>query len=262
MTYPTKSRKPTFKSILAAEILIQNQTYETYEKWFVRFSQSIDVLLGLCYLECDFPPDVNSDEYRFVVHALDAYYEISLSFRSCSVLMEKGLYHDALNCCRSILECLVKYKYLHDHKNLIEAYENDGKDSNGKKVTIRRAWEYVAGPDSQKKTYKFLSKFEHKNFGSCLPRLNASITGQSTFSPIPIFNKSLAEVVINNLMYLLFGYINLSKKFFSYKHNHSDSHFFEDYENIWNWLHEQIQKRKTLFPQAVEWCLVMEKIIY
>jgi hypothetical protein len=197
-----------------------------------------------------------------VIHALDVYYELPLSFRGCSVLMEKGLYSDALNCCRSILESLVKHKYLLDHKDQIEAYETGGKDSKGQKVTIRRAWEYVAGPDSQEKAYRLPSKLAHKNFGSSLPRLNALLNSQTSFSFIPVFNKILAETVIPHLMFLLLGYMNLSKSFFSYKYHLAEPGFLENYNDIRGWLDDQIKKNKVKFPQIAPWCEVMEKIVY
>lgn len=263
MTIQSKlKRNASFMDILAAESAVQEQTYNTYGKWFVRFGQAIDVLLELCYYEYILPEDQNSDEYRFIVFALDSYYEVSLSFRSCSVLMEKGLYHDSLNCCRSILENLVKYKYLLDHKDQIIAYETDGKDNLGQKVTIKRAWEYVAGKGSQKTTYHFLSKFEHKNFGSSLPRLNASLNAVDTFSLLPAFNKTLSEVIINNILFLLFGYINLSERFFPYKKPLEQAIFFENFDDIKTFFNQQIQKKKTDFPQSTSWCEIMEKIIY
>lgn len=255
-------RKASFKDILKAESAVQEQTYDTYGKWFIRFGQAIDILLELCYCDCVLPEDQDSNEYRFIVFALDTYYEAPLSFRSCCVLMEKGLYPDSLNCCRSLLENLVKYKYLLDHKDQIIPYETDGKDSKGQKVTIKRAWEYVAGKDSQKTTYHFLSKFEHKNFGSSLPRLNASFNSAKTFSLLPVFNKTLAEVVINNLLFLLFGYINLAERFFPYQKQLQHADFFENYTDIKTFLDEQIQKKKIDFPQSMAWCEVMEKIIY
>ncbi|MBI5274430.1 MAG: hypothetical protein HY860_05185 [Chlamydiales bacterium] len=259
---PDQKRHATYKDILLSESKVQEQTYKTYGKWFVRLGQAIDVLLELRYYKCSLPEDQNSDEYRFVLFALDTYYEAPLSFRSCSALMEKGLYHDSLNCCRSILESLVKYKYLLDHKELIIAYETDGKDSSGQKVTIKRAWEYVAGKDSQKTTYHFLSKFEHKNFGSSLPRLNASMSSASTFSLLPTFNKTLAEVVINKILFLIFGYINLAERFFPYEKPIVQADFFDNYSDIKSFLHQQIQKKKIDFPQSTAWCEIMQKIIY
>ena len=114
-----QKRHATYKDILLSENIVQEQTYNTYGRWFVRLEQAINVLLELCYYKCSLPEDQNSDEYRFVVFALDTYYELPLSFRSCSTLMEKGYYTDSLKCCRPILENLVKYKYLLDHKDLI-----------------------------------------------------------------------------------------------------------------------------------------------
>jgi hypothetical protein len=257
-----KKRHATYKDILLSENIIQKQTYNTYGKWFVRLGQAIDILLELCYYKCSLPEDQNSAEYRFIFFARDSYYEAPLSFRSCSALMEKGFYHDSLNCCRSILENLVKYKYLLDHKDLIIAYETDGKDSKGQKVTIKRAWEHVAGKDSQEKTYHFLSKFEHKNFGSSLPRLNASMSSESTFSLLPAFNKTLAEVVINNVLFLIFGYINLAERFFPYEKPVAQADFFDKYSDIKSFLHRQIQERKIHFPQSKVWCETMQKIIY
>jgi|GEM_PF-6170265 len=262
-TEQSKSRRhASFRDILEAETLVQEQTYELYGKWFVRFGQAIDILLELCYHECSLPGEQNSDDYCFIVATLYSYYEMALSFRSCSVLMEKGLYQDSLNCCRSLLENLVKYKYLFDHKDQIIAYETDGKDSKGEKVTIRRAWEHVAGKGSQKKTYHFLSKFEHRNFGSSLPRLNAVSNKSKTISLLPRFNKLLAEIAINNLLFLLFGYINLADRFFPYKQPIHLANFFESYTDIKTFFHAQIQKKKTDFPQSAQWCEVMEKIVY
>ncbi len=259
---PNQQRHATYKDILLSESKVQEQTYNTYGEWFVRLEQAIDILLELCYHKCLLPEAQNSNEYLFIAFALDTYYEAPLSFRSCSVLMEKGLYHDSLNCCRAILENLVKYKFLLDHKDLIIAYETDGKDSSGQKVTIKRAWEYIAGKGSQKTTYRFLSKFEHKNFGSSLPRLNASMSSESTFSLLPTFNKTLAEIVINNLLFLVFGYINLAERFFPYEKPIEQADFFDNYSDIKSFLHRQIQKKKIDFPQSTAWCEIMEKIIY
>ncbi len=258
----SQKRHATYQDILLNENLVQQETYKTYGKWFIKLEQAIDILLKLCYYKCSLPEDQNSNEYRFIIFALDTYYEAPLSFRSCSALMEKGLYHDSLNCCRAILENLVKYKYLLDHKDLIILYENDGKDSSGQKITIKKAWEYVAGKDSQKNTYHFLSKFEHKNFGSSLPRLNASMSSTNTFSLVPIFNKNLAEVVIINLLFMIYGYINLADRFFPYENPITDSDFYNNYSDIKNFLFQQIQKKKIDFPQSKVWCEIMEKIIF
>ncbi len=252
----------SFAGILMEEGNVQDQTYKSYGKWFERFEQAINVILELCYHNCALPGDQESDEYRFILFVLDTYYEIALSFRSCRLLMEKGLYHDSLNCCRSILENLVKYKYLLDHKEQIIAYETDGKDSKGNKITIRTAFEYVAGKDSRKVVYRLLSMFEHKNFGSSLPRLNALLNLEKTFSLLPEFNTNLAEGVINHLLYLLFGYINLADRFFSFKTPLQEADFYESYIDIKIFFDEQIQKRKIKYPESKEWCEVMEKIIY
>ena len=255
-------RHARFRDIITQENITQKQTYHSYGKWFVRFEQAIDVLMELCYYDYALPGDQSSSEYEFIISTLDTYYGLSMSFRSCSTLMEKGFYHDSLNCCRSILETLVKYRYLLDHKDQLIAYEKDGNDSNGKKVTLRRAWEYVAGIDSQKKTYHFLSKFEHKNFGSSLPRLNASTNSSKSFSLLPDFNARLAEIVINYLYFLLFGYINFADRFIPYQRPIQQSKFYTEYLEIKTFLHEEIQKKKAIFPTSKAWCEAMEKVIY
>ena len=85
---------------------------------------------------------------------------------------------------------------------------------------------------------------------------------QITFSLLPAFNKNLAEVVINNLLFLLFGYINLAERFFPYQKQLQHADFFDNYTGIKTFLNEQIQKKKIDFPQSMAWCEVMEKIIY
>jgi hypothetical protein len=168
-----KLKKATFIDLLKYEQNVQDETYKAFGKWFYKLRDSIDILFQLCYHKLNLPKDINSAEYKYITLALDSYNEVSMSFRSCSVLMEKGFYHDSLNLCRSILENLIKLKYLHDHKDQIDAYESNGKDKNGKKVTINRAMEYVGGKEF-KNIYHMLSKFEHKNLEANIMKLNLS----------------------------------------------------------------------------------------
>ena len=147
----TTSIRSTYRAILEAENSVLLKTHEKYGKVFDTFEGAIDVLLSLSYVQCVVPNDQLSNQYQFFVHTRHFYYGIPNSFRSCIALTERGHYDDAFNCLRSILEGLVKYKFLLKNQDKIIAYETDGKDADGKKVTIRRAFEEFADLTFRKK---------------------------------------------------------------------------------------------------------------
>ncbi len=100
------------------------------------------------------------------------------------------------------------------------------------------------------------------NEGQIFRQSSTTLTIKQDLTILPTFNKTLAEVVINNILFLLFGYINLAEQFFPYQKQLQQADFFDNYIDIKTFLNEQIQKKKIDFPQSITWCKVMEKIIY
>lgn len=247
-----------YADIIEAEILVFAEAHKGYGKAFQRLIEGIDVLLEISYLECAIPTDQTSNEYLFYSHVRHLYYEIPSSFRSCISLTERGGYSDAFNCLRSVLEALVKHKFLLKNQDKILAYETDSKDASGEKVTIRRAFEESCGHDVQKAVYRLGSQFEHKNFAATLPLLRARLNQENDYSLIPTFQKHLCEGVINHLMYLIFGYLNLAEHFFSltWPINLGNS-----YQRTKGFLAKQILDRRSSFPNAIVWNSAMDKIV-
>lgn len=253
------SNRPTYLAILEAENSVMLQTHEKYGKPFNIFAGAIDVLLTLSYVQCTVPSDQQSNEYQFYVHIRNFYYGIPNSFRSCIALVERGHYDDAFNCLRSILEGLVKYKFLLKNKDKIIAYETDGKDTNELKVTIRRAFEESCGLGVQEKAYRLGSKFEHKNFAAGLPYLRALLNKEQEYSLVPVFHQQLCEGAINHLTYLFFGFLNLAEQFFSFQWEVGNDK--QLYENMKKQFAKVILDRRIKFPASIEWSSAMEKVV-
>lgn len=255
---PSVKRHATYADIVEAEKLVFTETQTQYGKAFQRLIEGIDILLEISYLECAIPTDQTSNEYLFYSHVRHLYYEIPTSFRSCISLTERGGYSDALNCVRSVLEALVKHKFLLKNQDKILAYEMDSKDASGKKVTIKRAFEESCGADVQEAVYKLGSQFEHKNFAATLPLLRARLNQESEYSLTPIFQKQLCEGVINYLMYLIFGYLNLAERFFSLTW---PTNLANSYQRAKGFLAKQILNRRSSFPNAIVWNSAMDKLV-
>ncbi|MBI2742478.1 MAG: hypothetical protein HYX48_00980 [Chlamydiales bacterium] len=255
----TSSIRPTYLAILEAENSVLLLTHEKYGKGFNIFAEAIDVLLSLSYVQCTVPKDQQSNEYQFHVHIRHFYYGIPNSLRSCIVLAERGHYDDAFNCLRSVLEGLVKYKYLLKNKDKIIAYETDGKDAAGKKVRISRAFEESCGPGVQEKAYRLGSQFEHKNFAAGLPLLRALLNKEQKYSLVPVFQQQLCEGAINYLTYLFFGFLNLAEHFFSFQWPAENEKLL--FENMKKRFAKIILARRAQFPASLEWSSAMDKVV-
>jgi len=139
------------------------------------------------------------------------------------------------------------------------AYETDGKNASGVKVTIRRAFEETCGVGVQKVVYRLGSQFEHKNFATGLPLLRARLNREKEYTLTPDFQQQLCEGVINHLMYLIFGFLSLSEHFFSFKW--TDASLRERHHGIKGFLAKQIHDRRAQFPHAAEWNSAMERTV-
>lgn len=255
----TSPRRATYAAILEAEDLVLKHTREQYGKAFSVFSDAIDALLSLSYADCVTPTDQESEDYHFFVHVRHLYYGIPCAFRSCIALVEGGHYDDANNCLRSILEGLVKYKFLLNNKDKIVLYEKGSKDSTGEKVTIKRVFEESCGTDVQEKVYRLGSRFEHKSFIAGLPFLRARLNQDEKYSLVPVFQEQLCEGIINQLVYLLFGFLNLAEHFLSIQWaNEAEKRF---YKNIKRRLAQILLDRRTRFPAATPWNQAMDKVV-
>ena len=246
--------KATYQDILRAEEFVQEETYRTYDPWFRKFEEIVDVNLQILYLK-QIQSDIDSLESWFFLFAHNHYYQSVFSLRSCALLMEKGLYNDALNLLRSILENLIKTRYFMDNKDQIKQYEINGKDTDNKKLALKTMWEYVH-PEAYRKIYGLLSKYEHKNIVTGGHLLNES----KLYSPYPIFHNIKAEVLINYLMFSAYAHLNLAPIFFEKEWKDADHELIKKHGEIIAWLEKQIEKQKKDFPNKAEWIAVMEAI--
>lgn len=246
-------RKATLIDILAAEQEIEFKFYSEFEKFFVLFSECIDALINRSYVECMIPADIESDDYLFYFYAKESYMHAPFAFRSVTVLMAKGQYQEGLNLCRSTIENLINCKYLFFNK------EQAKKTLRGDFFSIKDRWEFIAGEGAYQKIYKLLCRTEHKNFGwgNSQPRLNAKFSQQEQFSLIPIYDQKQAGMIINYVLFLVYGYLNLFSLFFTCKNNEVDIEF----DLTKRKLNDLLTQQKNKFPEAKVWCLIMEQIV-
>jgi len=260
-------RKPTFKDILASEQIVIDEVTSTYGKWFVKFGQGIDVLMALAYLNQK-PPSIENNCFQQIV--LHDYYQASLSFRACSLLMEHGLYSDAFICLRSLMERLIKNRYFLDYKDIAYLYEVYQNRKLRKKMTLdekklvkgisaKKMFDFVSEEGAYEKIYGFLCGFTHKNFGHSTFQLNQQFNASNSL--LPKFNKIPSEGLINILLYLLYGYLNLAPSFFEYEWKESDQELLSTYKEIKAFFKDQIIKRRALFPRFHDWDKYMRNII-
>jgi len=270
-------RKPTFKDILAGEEIVIDQTITTYGKWFIKFGQGVEVLMGLSYLDLK-PPIAENVDFRSIV--LHDYYQASFSFRACSLLMEHGFYSDAFICLRSLMERLVKNRYFFGNKDIVLVYEKyqlrdkmnkdekdqlreelaqDEKKNKVKNLKIKDMFNFLAEEGAYGKMYKFLCPFVHKNVGYSSVQLNQDLNNSRSL--LPEFNKKSAEGLINIMLYLLYGYLNLAPSFFEYEWKEGDEQLLTTYEESKAFFKAQIIKKRRDFPLFHDWDKYMRSII-
>lgn len=251
------TRQAVFDDILQAELKIEGKTKDFCGPWLNKQEQAINVLMSISYLERVMPLDIESDDYFFYFNAIYIYYDLPNSLRNISILMEKGAYGDALSLCRQLLDQLVKLRYFLVHKKIFKSYAEKGKDLNGKRIQIKDMWDYIAGENAYDMDYKFLSKLTHKNAETIVHRLNNNYDNIL----IPEFNKQYVEAVINHLMYIVYGYLNLAPLLTPYKFEANTFVCLEQFKQMTSWFALQIQSRKNQFPNSNSWSLVMEKVV-
>lgn len=242
-----------FKKYLEIEQQTELKSYEEFGKWFLLIGESIEALIELLYLKYEVPLEEESDEYFFYLFVKESYMHAPFSFRSVSILMSKGQYQEAMNLCRSIIENFVNCRYLFLYKNKAK------KALIGEDFKIKTSWEAIAGNYAYSKIYKFLCKTEHKNFGhgNSQPRFTAYSLQSDQFYPVPVFDKKQAGAIINYFNFLIYGYLSFFSTFFNYKFDKDDSGI----EDIIKRLNTLLIEHKKKFPEAQEWCDIMEKIV-
>ncbi len=248
-------KKPNYRDLVNYEQKVENQTSELFGEWLSRFEKAQDVLLLIPYLEQKQISDLESDENAFYVTLIYDYWQAPESFRSCMILMQKGLYQDAMNLSRAILESIVKRKYFFSRKNIVKEFEL----SSGRSVLIKTMWDTEGGKDSYE-LYKLFCRYEHKNFGSSTPHMVTHFTKAEKISLLPIFCEQLAGVAINMLNCSMYAYLNLASLFFDHGWLSADPNFLEQYNDAVNYFLRYLHQSKNQFPNSYSFYEIMEQI--
>lgn len=255
-----KKRIPCLQDIIISEINVRNETREKYSKWFSTYEESVNLFFDMAYLK-NYCSDLNekSVDYEFHYYAQDIYTELPCALNACSNLFETGHYTDALKCCRTMLETLVKLKFFYKERTSLSPYLKAGKNISGKFIKIKKFFENSA-PNAYEKNYDFLCRFVHKGFATCLPslvsRLKLKANGcekQLPFLPLPSFNQLLAEVVLKHLLFLVLGYLNTAPFFLSREILLNEEVKIK-YDKLKAFLENVIKENKLNFPNSAEWC--------
>lgn len=242
-------RQYNYKDILSANLKITEKTHKKYDRGLQKYEDIINFFIKIAY------STVNSEIYKnhsnnlYNIYVLSQYYELPMRFRSCITLMEQGLYAEAFNLIRSLLENLVKIKYFYKHQTLLEPFEKKQI-----RISFLEMFVDIKAEDAYKIIYKHLSKYEHCNIGAQTGELNKLLLSNQTISLVPLFNPSLAGAIINNLMYIFYGYLSFATICFSYDEKLDD-------QNVKKWLKDQILNHKEKYPEAAKWSKAMSQII-
>lgn len=250
-----KSKVPTFKVFESAEHYVELITKERFKPWYKSFEHAINVLVELSQSEKSCPQDVESPESYFFIITEHDYQQAPQSFRSCMLLMERGLYHDATIVARALLESIVKRKYFINHQDRILDFERGG----GRNISIKKMWDEVAGSDSYS-IYKMFCKFTHKNYGTSTPWMVGEHSDEKILL-LPLFNPKLAGFLINTLNATMYAYLNLAPLFFNYNNLAEDFEFNKKYSEVIAFFARQVEKNKKGFPESIRFNTMVEKII-
>lgn len=258
-----KKRYASYNDILEAESQIEQETHEAFGKWFQKFAESMGVLIGLSYLKYDLPDPAEEDDCFYNSAVILLFANIANWFRSCSILLETGHYDQALSLCRSILESLVKYKYYSNKTKLFKKNEISGTS-----ISLNVMLKEITKEDATKqksdsyKIYKFLCKFTHKSVGTIFLSVSKQDSEEKIITQLPSFKKEMAAIIINHLMYLIFGYLNFAPSVIPFNWKSTEPDFEKNYMEIKDWFENQIKKHSQTSPKGQEWYEALKKIVF
>ena len=108
---------------------------------------------------------------------------------------------------------------------------------------------------------KQLSNFAHGKIGAMNFRIKRKSPTDVEVIMVPRFDTKLATYVINQVIALLFGYLNFFPKFFPEGFNSLKGDLLEDYKHSKQWLQKCMNSHKKEHPRSLSWFKHMDKMI-
>lgn len=253
----------SLEDIIKGEVETYQITHSFLKGIHDNVPRAINVLLQLMYFTGP-EKDINTLEGEFHSYVWHQYIQAPYSFRACYILYERGHYLNASILFRSLLESFIQCRYLFNHKDRVSAVWSGRKIKVGNKekyIRIKDMFEEICPGYFDKYYGKQLSGFAHGKIAANIFRVKRKSPMQGETIVIPKFDVDLATYVINNIVALLFGYLNFFPKFFPEGFASLNVNLLDEYNHSKEWLQKGMNSHKKEHPRSLAWYKHMDKII-
>lgn len=254
----TVQRLLSYDDILNQEIEVARFTQNRLHGASVNVPKLINTLFHLVYFFGS-KPDKESLEGHYHQYCWYAYYHLPYTLRACFLLWTRGYYLEASQLLRSILETLVKMKYLKNHTDQTEAVWLD-KKSGKSKIAIMSMFDEVIPGYYEIDYGALLSGFVHGSEASLLFKLQMVAAGTATVDQGVVYKENYSTYVLNQLVVFVLGYLIFFPTVFPDGFAAFTETVRKEWESSRNWCLECIGSHKKEHPKSTDWYKKIEPL--
>jgi len=216
----------------------------------------IDVMFNLPYFHGDLPAPETPDGL-FAFFADSHYLQVPYTAWSLFDIWKRGYYLESGILLRSLLEILVQLRYFHTRADQLESHLHPERSS----VRFATMFDAVA-PEYYRKYYGLLlSSFAHGKGGQMYFRYDRSDPTNHRIRMGNEYVRDHMSWVLNQLLALVFGFLNLFPGFFPANTLGSNAAIESDRQDALRWLENAMRAHRTGFPQSEPWYEILDRII-
>ncbi len=232
-------------------------TNHTLKGVAANYSDIINVLFKLPYFKGELEI-VDTPIGDFQSFCYDSYIQAPHTFWVIYDLYQKGYYIEATTLYRQLLEVFVQLKYFHKYP------EKTNEHLMGKYKTFKTMFTEFTSADFYDRQYgKTLSSFAHGKLANYILRYEKdSDKNKWTVVMGCKFNIDHATYVINQVIPLLFGYLNLFTTFFPKNILDEDKLIYQEYLKVLDWLKLYMKSHQEQNPDSIKYYEEINKLIY
>lgn len=256
-----KQKKLSLDDIISSESDASIVTHNTLQGFFANISPALNVLLHLMYFTGR-DKDVNTQEGLFHSYCWHQYIQAPYSFRTVIILFERGHYREAIIIVRSLYESFIQIRYLDQNRDKIDSVWSAGKIRKEKegKISFKVMFDKISPGFYEKYYGEQLSGITHSKSISDIFRIERKSATEGRTIIIPEYNQVWAGYIVNNLIALLFGYLNFFPLFFPDGFGSIDINLSKEYIKSTAWLRTYLGQNRKTFPKALDWYMYIDKI--
>jgi len=250
-----------YKDILMQENEVAKTTLQELHGAAVNVPKLIETLFHLSQQYNSERSDEENTEKYFHQYCWYTYYHLPYTLRACYLLWMRGYYLEASQLLRSILEVLVKMRYLRKYPKKVEAVWLN-KKFKGNRISIKAIFDNVIPGYYEMYYGKLLSGFVHG--GSAALIFKVELTNPETPAKVDwglVYKENYASYVLNQLI----AYIHSYLKFFPVALPNSfaslDTSVKKELDQSRSWCLECIESHKKEHPSSVKWYHQLEPLL-